>query len=129
MSALEKDQTIDQAVSSLSLVLFPGRQTHPIQTKDRFSRIKGAQQNGFENLGFFAAAVLAGNRAGLSPGTLNGLSAGYILSRVAYTVFYINNTDPKLADLRSVLWLVGVGQCMTLLIKAGNILSGVAPGV
>jgi uncharacterized MAPEG superfamily protein len=76
--------------------------------------------NGFENVGFFAAAVVAGNLAGLSSRTLNGLSAGYVLSRVAYTVFYVSNTNPKLSDVRSALWLVGVAQCVILFIKAGT---------
>lgn len=120
MSALEKDQTIDQAVSACPHL--PFTHSHTEQTKDRFARIKGAQQNGFENLGFFAAAVVAGNLAGLSSSTLNVLSAGYVVSRVVYTVIYINNTNPKWSDLRSLLWLVGVTQCIMLYVKAGNAL-------
>ena len=85
-------------------------------------RINGAKQNGFENIGFFAAAVVAGNVAGLPAKTLNGLTAGYLLSRVLYTLIYINNTNPKFSDLRSIMWLVGIGQVITLYVKAGNIL-------
>ena len=125
MSALEKDQTIDQAVCPhFKSGLLPMAANSPFQTKDRFTRIKGAQQNGFENLGFFAAAVVAGNLAGLSSSTLNGLSAGYVVSRVVYTAVYINNTNPKFSDLRSLLWLVGVGQCINLFVKAGKALQG-----
>jgi uncharacterized MAPEG superfamily protein len=120
MSKLEKDQTIDQAVSCIPLSSLLSTQTQ--QTKDRFTRIKGAQQNGFENLGFFAAAVVAGNLAGLSSRTLNGLSAGYVISRVAYTAVYISNTNPKWSDLRSVLWLLGIAQCITLFVEAGKAL-------
>ncbi len=46
-----------------------------------FERAEAAQQNGFENLPFFAAAVLAGNLAGLGSATLNHLSAIYLASR------------------------------------------------
>ena len=46
-STIDSNQTLDKA------------------TKDTIIRADGAQQNGFENLGFFAAAVLAGNIAGL----------------------------------------------------------------
>jgi uncharacterized MAPEG superfamily protein len=120
MSALERDQTIDQAVSACPHL--PFTHSHTEQTKDRFVCIKGAQQNGFENLGFFAAAVVARNLASLSSSTLNGLSAGYVTSRVVYTVIYINNTNPKLSNLRILLWLVGVTQCITLYVKAGNAL-------
>jgi uncharacterized MAPEG superfamily protein len=68
--------------------------------------------------------VVAGNLAGLPSQTLNGLSAGYVLSRVLYTAFYVSNTNPKISDIRSALWLVGVGQCITLFVKAGNALRG-----
>lgn len=47
-------------------------------------RAEGAQQNGFENLGIFAAGVVAGNAAGLDAGYLNALSAAYIATRVVY---------------------------------------------
>ncbi|EPE29121.1 hypothetical protein GLAREA_00279 [Glarea lozoyensis ATCC 20868] len=104
LQEMEKDQTIDQA------------------TKDKLTRVNGAKQNGFENIGFFAAAVVAGNVAGLSATSLNGLSAGYVLSRILYTLIYINNTNPKFSDLRSVMWLVGIGQVVTLYAKAGNML-------
>jgi uncharacterized MAPEG superfamily protein len=72
-STLKDDQTIDNA------------------TKEKIVRAEGAQQNGFENIGFFAAAVVAGNIAGLSNSTLNYLTTGYLASRAAYVYIYINN--------------------------------------
>lgn len=44
-------------------------QTLDATTKRRIARAEGAQQNGFENVGLFAAAVVAGN--GTAPYTLN----------------------------------------------------------
>jgi len=35
---------------------------------------------------------------------------------------YINNTSEGLANLRSVVFLAGVGQIFTLFIKSGNVL-------
>ncbi len=89
-------------------------------TKDTIIRAEGAQQNGFENLGFFAAAVVAGNVAGLEPTLLNGLAYGYLLTRVVYNLVYINNTTEPVATGRTVIFLSGVGCCFGLFITAGN---------
>jgi uncharacterized MAPEG superfamily protein len=62
-----------------------------IATKEKIIRAEGAQQNGFENVGLFAAAVVAGNIAKLDNTTLNYLSGGYLASRVLYNFVYINN--------------------------------------
>ncbi|KAM3417022.1 hypothetical protein BST61_g8605 [Cercospora zeina] len=91
-------------------------------TKDRIVRAEGAQQNGFENLGLFAAAVVAGNVVGLDNSTMNALSGAYLLSRVAYNLIYINNTTNAMANARSVAFLSGIGIIFTLFIKAGNVL-------
>ncbi|CAG8976640.1 hypothetical protein HYALB_00002156 [Hymenoscyphus albidus] len=93
---MEKDQTMDQAA------------------KNYITRVNGAKQNGFEGIGFFAAAVVAGNLAGLPEKQLYGLGAGYLVSRVLYTAHYIVNTNPKLAVLRSLLWQAGVWQVIAL---------------
>lgn len=74
----ESDQSIDKA------------------TKATIVRAEGAQQNGFENLGLFAAAVVIGNVAKLPNETLNGLAAAYLASRVAYNGLYIAGTTDTL---------------------------------
>ncbi|KAG4428206.1 hypothetical protein IFR05_016313 [Cadophora sp. M221] len=104
VSNLEKDQAIDQA------------------TKDRIIRAEGAQTNGFENIGFFAAAVVAGNLAGLPAVILNALSGGYLVNRILYNYIYINNTSESAANLRSGVFVTGVGLICTLFIKSGNVL-------
>lgn len=55
-------------------------------------RAESAQQNGFENLGLFAAAVVIGNVANLSNSTLNTLSGAYLASRVVYNYLYLTGT-------------------------------------
>lgn len=85
-------------------------------------RAEAAQTNGFENLAFFASAVVAGNLAGLPAQTLNTLSGGYLISRVLYNLIYINNTSKAIANTRSVVFVSGVGMIFTLFIKSGNIL-------
>ncbi|KAL2044965.1 hypothetical protein N7G274_002740 [Stereocaulon virgatum] len=101
---LETDQTLDQA------------------TKDTITRAEGAQSNGFENIPLFAAAVVAGNMAHLSPSYLNALSMGYVASRMLYTVIYVNNVNNTVAQGRSVVFLAGVGICMALFVGAGRVL-------
>jgi uncharacterized MAPEG superfamily protein len=122
---LEKDQTIDKAVSLLAILIRSLLNSTLLtfkQTKARILRCEGAQTNGFENLGLFATAVLAGNLAGLPAQTLNTLSGGYCLSRIVYNLIYINNTSEAMANTRTAVFLAGIGQIFTLFIQSGNVL-------
>lgn len=101
---LKNDQTLDSA------------------TKATILRAEGAQQNGFENLGLYAAAIVAGNAANLPPSTLSSFSLFYVASRAAYDVLYINNRQIWMANLRGVVFFGGVGACLGLFIKSGNVL-------
>ncbi|CZT14781.1 uncharacterized protein RCC_00735 [Ramularia collo-cygni] len=101
---VEGDQTIDKA------------------TKQTIIRAEGAQQNGFENLGLFAAAVVIGNVAKLDNWTLNALSGGYLASRVVYNALYITGTTEGVANARSVAFLSGIGIIFSFFIKSGNAL-------
>lgn len=88
------------------------------KTKGRVIRAEAAQANGFENLGIFAAAVVAGNVGGLSPGMLNGLGLGYVVSRVVYNHIYIfNDVVPPAA--RTGAYFVGLGMMFAMFVQAG----------
>ncbi|PSK33922.1 hypothetical protein B9Z65_8248 [Elsinoe australis] len=100
----EGDQSIDKA------------------TKAKIIRAEGAQQNGFENIGLFAAAVVIGNVAKLDNWTLNALSGAYLASRVAYNICYIQGSNDSVANVRTVSFLTGVGIIWTFFIKSGNVL-------
>ncbi|KAH6653201.1 hypothetical protein BKA67DRAFT_568847 [Truncatella angustata] len=90
------------------------------QLRLRLQRAESCSANAFEGLPLYAAAVTAGNAAGLSPQALNFLSLGYIASRILYSWVYIFGQDnPKLAAWRTRVWTAGVGCVMTLFIKAG----------
>jgi len=89
-------------------------------TKDKISRAEAAQQNGFENIGLFAAAVVAGNAAGLDNWWLNVLSVGYVGSRVVYNIVYVGNTTKRLANVRTGTFLSGIGMIMSMFVMAGN---------
>jgi uncharacterized MAPEG superfamily protein len=101
-SKLDGDQSIDKA------------------TKERILRAEGAQQNGFENLAFYAAAVTAGNAAGLAPQTMNILSGAYVASRAVYNLVYINGDTAALASLRTTIYTAGVGLVCAIFVMAGN---------
>lgn len=60
-----------------------------------------------ENIGLLAAAVTAGNFAGLDKQLLNYLSAGYLASRIVYNIVYIHGdaTQLEMATTGFVLYI------------------------
>ncbi|PVI05971.1 hypothetical protein DM02DRAFT_724743 [Periconia macrospinosa] len=94
------------------------------ELRDRLLRAEGCSANGFEVLPVFAAAVTAGNSAGVPARTMNLLSVGWISSRVVYTYVYIwYQGREKLAagqsPLRFKVWTFGAGLCMSMFVLAG----------
>jgi uncharacterized MAPEG superfamily protein len=75
-----------------------GDQSIDKATKQTIIRAEGAQLNGFENIGLFAAGVVIGNVAKLDNSTLNTLSAAYLASRAVYNVLYIGGTTDFLCE-------------------------------
>ncbi|KAK5117982.1 hypothetical protein LTR62_004026 [Meristemomyces frigidus] len=91
------------------------------KTRDRILRAEAAQANGFENLPLFAAAIVAGNAAGLTPFTLNGLGLGYCLARFVYNHIYIfQDVLPHPGNaFRTASWFAGVCCCFALFVLSG----------
>ncbi|OAA74047.1 Membrane-associated, eicosanoid/glutathione metabolism (MAPEG) protein [Cordyceps fumosorosea ARSEF 2679] len=90
------------------------------EAKARILRAQAASDNSFETLGYFAAAVVAGNYAGLESSSLNFLSIGYLVTRLAYVVTYIKLQDNRMYHvLRSVFWEAAFCFSSALWIKAG----------
>ncbi|KAG6037517.1 hypothetical protein E4U41_005046 [Claviceps citrina] len=87
--------------------------------KQRILRAEAASLNGLETIGLFAASVLAGNYARLDTATLNHLSIGYLLSRVAYTLSYVLIQNRRLSWLRTAIWQVTAIYIALFWIKAG----------
>ena len=86
------------------------------QNRGRLLRAEAAMDNGLDNIGLFAAAIVAGNSAGLSPRVLNALSVGYLGSRVIYNYVYIQDW----VGARVASFFGGLGMCFALLIMAGK---------
>lgn len=107
---LKKDQSIDSA------------------TKGQLLRLHAASANGLENIGLFAAAVVAGNVAGLSNETLNRLSLSYVGGRFLYDLVYYGNTTQARAAARSGLFWSGQVIIVSLFIRAGQALNTLSLG-
>ena len=87
--------------------------------RGRIARAESAQLNGIENLGFFAAAVVAGNVAKLDPTVLNGLTIGYIISRIVHSLIFIHNDTNRFVFARTSVFFVGIGINLALFILSG----------
>lgn len=90
------------------------------RSKNRIVRAEAAQANGLENVGYFAAAVVAGNFAGLEKGVLNGLALGYLGSRLVFNWVYVINETSLWAGVRTAVFFAGQGMIFALFILAGN---------
>jgi len=92
--------------------------------KMRFIRAQAATENGLETIGFYAAAVVAANAAGVNVDLINALTLSYLGTRVVYNLIYVLLQDNRaFAPLRSLSWITGVGITTALYVKAGMKLS------
>ncbi|GAA5961521.1 hypothetical protein JCM8115_006703 [Rhodotorula mucilaginosa] len=82
-------------------------------------RTEAAQQNIFENIGLYAAAIVAGNVARLGTSHMNKIALGYLVSRFLYVVLYIRTDTIKATPLRSVAYLTSVILSLGTFIRAG----------
>ncbi|KIY01424.1 uncharacterized protein Z520_02976 [Fonsecaea multimorphosa CBS 102226] len=73
------------------------------ETKDHIFRAEAASLNGFENLGWFAASVVAANSAGVDVAWVNALSLWYLLNRAVFNLVYIRGVDGKVRGM----WFYG----------------------
>lgn len=71
-------------------------------------RAYAAQQNSWEALGMFSAALLALHMSGLVIASVAGLSVAFVVLRVVYVGCYLANQD----IVRSLSFLGGFGICM-----------------
>ena len=76
------------------------------------ARAAAAQNNGFEALPLFIAAVIIAQQAGADQGRIDELALAFIGFRIIYTAFYFAN----LAALRTPAWLVATGCCIAILV-------------
>ncbi len=76
------------------------------------ARANAAQQNSFESLPLFVAAVLMAEYMVVPDYIISLLSGAYLLLRVAYGICYLANWS----SLRTIIWLLSMACPITLLI-------------
>ena len=74
------------------------------------ARAWGAQQNAWEALAVFTAAVMVAHFAGADAGRSATAAVLFLVARVLHAVFYISD----IATARSLIFFVGFGSCMWL---------------
>eukprot|EP01111_Echinosteliopsis_oligospora_P009879 TRINITY_DN2980_c0_g1_i1.p1 TRINITY_DN2980_c0_g1~~TRINITY_DN2980_c0_g1_i1.p1 ORF type:complete len:157 (+),score=32.50 TRINITY_DN2980_c0_g1_i1:147-617(+) len=92
----------------------------PEEVKLKIIKAEAAQQNGFENLAFFCAGLIAANVTGVPTATIHALLIVYLISRAAYNLLYINTTNFYISYARTLTFLVGVSMVWAMFILAGQ---------
>ncbi|KKK14402.1 hypothetical protein P175DRAFT_0500478 [Aspergillus ochraceoroseus IBT 24754] len=87
-------------------------------------RNEAAHANAVENFALLVAAISLATFSGVPRTTINRAALTYTFARVSYGFIYIFVDRPLLSQLRGVTWWIGNLSCLTLLWKAGNLLSG-----
>lgn len=82
--------------------------------EDAAQRAHAAHLNSFEAFPFFAAAVLAAIVAQADMRRVAMLSIAFVASRLAYGLVYVFD----LATLRSLVWFIGIGCVIAILLHA-----------
>lgn len=74
------------------------------------ARANAAQQNSFEALPIFIAGVLVAERLNATQSLVDGLALAFLAARFGYIGAYLADR----ANLRSVLWALGLACCIAL---------------
>lgn len=74
------------------------------------ARAQAAQQNAWEALAMFTAAIVVVGQAGGASTWVNALAITFVVVRVLHGVLYVAN----LASLRSLVWFVGVACVVSM---------------
>lgn len=77
-------------------------------------RAVSAQNNGFEALPLFVAAVLIAQQAHADQSKIDTLAMAFIAIRVVYVAVYLKDWG----TLRSLVWAAGLGVCIALVAMA-----------
>ena len=89
---------------------------HPRDQAEQFApasagrRAVAAQQNAWEAVAVFTAAVVVAHLAGAAEGASATAALVFVAARIAHAVCYVSG----LSTLRSVSFLVGIVCCLTL---------------
>lgn len=82
----------------------------------RQARANAAQSNSWEALATYVAGLLAAFIGGADPASVATVAVVFLVARIAYIVCYLAD----LATLRSIVWLVGFGSCVCLVVMGAR---------
>jgi len=82
----------------------------------RRARANAAQQNSYEGLPLFIAAVLVASFTQGRQPVIDQLAVLYVLARIAYILCYVGDRP----TLRSLVWIAGFGACIALFAVAAR---------
>lgn len=80
------------------------------------ARAHAAQQNSWEALAVYTAALAAAFATGVDHDTIAMVAAVFLVARIAYLACYLAD----LATVRSLVWVAGFGACIALLVQAAR---------
>lgn len=80
------------------------------------ARAYAAQQNSWEALILFTAGLAAAFMGGADPAAVATVAIIFTIARIAYLACYLAD----LATLRSLVWLVGFGSCLCLIVMGAQ---------
>ncbi|PWN93373.1 hypothetical protein FA10DRAFT_264031 [Acaromyces ingoldii] len=92
-------------------------------TEEMILRAQSCQQNGFEWFAVWAAAVILGNFAKLPQSTLTNTTFIHLVTRIIYTVLYVQTTSRKFSYVRTLVFNLGVAAQVRLIFKAAYALA------
>ncbi|KAK9239630.1 hypothetical protein V1525DRAFT_29623 [Lipomyces kononenkoae] len=92
----------------------------PKETYACFERAEGAHKNGMENFPLFATALVLGTVAELPSQTMNAFAGMFLIVRALYTAAYINIKRGKISLVRTALFGLGMGLCISSIGMAAN---------
>ena len=78
------------------------------------ARAVAAQNNGFESLPLFIAAVILAQQAHATQSTIDSLAISFIAIRLVYIFLYLKDYP----WMRSVVWFLGIVVCIAMLLIA-----------
>ncbi|MFZ9708727.1 MAG: MAPEG family protein [Steroidobacteraceae bacterium] len=82
----------------------------------RQARANAAQANSWEALAGYVAGLLAAFIGGADPAAIATVALIFLAARIAYIACYVAD----LATLRSIVWLVGFGSCICLVVMGAR---------
>ena len=80
------------------------------------ARAFAAQQNSWEALAVYVAALVAASLGTVSPEVIGQLAIVFLVARIAYLACYLADQAP----LRSITWLVAYGSCVCLIVMGAR---------